>query len=73
MVQSAFCWGNFNERNHLEYISVDGKVILKWILKLGLYCVDRITVIHAAGSASCCEEGEDILVDLKCREIFTGC
>jgi len=30
-------------------------------------CVDRTAVTHAADSASCCEEGEEILVDLKFR------
>jgi len=26
-------WGNLRERDHLEDLSVEGKLILKWILK----------------------------------------
>jgi hypothetical protein len=28
-----FWWGNMKERGHLEYLDIDGKVILKRILK----------------------------------------
>jgi hypothetical protein len=35
------CWGRLRERGHLEDVSLDGKIILKWVLKLngghGLY------------------------------------
>ena len=26
-------WGNLRERDHLEYLGLDGGIILKWILK----------------------------------------
>jgi len=39
------CWGNQRERDHLEDQGLDGRVILKWILKkwdvgawIGLIC-----------------------------------
>jgi hypothetical protein len=27
------CWGNLKERDHLKYIDIDGRIILKCILK----------------------------------------
>jgi hypothetical protein len=28
-----FCWGNLRERDHLEDLSVDGRIILRRIIK----------------------------------------
>jgi hypothetical protein len=35
-VHTGFWWGNLKERDHLENLGVDGRAILKWILKWGL-------------------------------------
>jgi hypothetical protein len=32
-VHKGFCWGDLRERDHLGDPGVDGKVILKWIVK----------------------------------------
>jgi hypothetical protein len=32
-VQTWFWWGNMRERDHLENLGVDGRVILKWVFK----------------------------------------
>ena len=42
---------NINGRVHWEDIDVDGKVILKWILKFVLQFVDRIAGTDTAESA----------------------
>jgi hypothetical protein len=30
---AEFWWGNLKERNHLEDLIVDGRIMLKWILR----------------------------------------
>jgi hypothetical protein len=32
-VNTAFWWGNLRERDHMEELSVDGRIILKWSFK----------------------------------------
>ena len=32
-VHAGFWWGNMRERDHLEDLGVDGRIILKWIFK----------------------------------------
>jgi len=32
-MHTGFWWGEMMERGHLEYLDVDGRVILKWIFK----------------------------------------
>jgi hypothetical protein len=32
-VHRGFLWGNLRERDHLEYLGVNGTIILKWIFK----------------------------------------
>jgi hypothetical protein len=32
-VHTGFWWGNLKGRNHLENLGVDGRIILKWVLK----------------------------------------
>jgi len=32
-VQTGFWWGDLRERDHLEDIGADGRIILKWLSK----------------------------------------
>jgi len=32
-VRTGFCWGDLKERHHLKDVSVDERIILKWMFK----------------------------------------
>ena len=32
-VHTGFWWGNLRERGHLEYPDIDGRIILRWIIR----------------------------------------
>jgi len=32
-VHTRFWWGNLMERNHLEELGIDSRIILKWVFK----------------------------------------
>jgi hypothetical protein len=33
-VYTGFSWGNLRERNHLEDPRIDGRIILRWIIRM---------------------------------------
>jgi hypothetical protein len=35
-VHTEFLWENLLERDHLEDLGIDGRIILKWIFKIGM-------------------------------------
>jgi hypothetical protein len=35
-MHAEFCWGDLREGYHLEDLVVNGRIILKWILKSGM-------------------------------------
>ena len=44
-VYTGFSWGNLRERNHLKDPSIDGRIILRWIIRMwdgggGMYWID---------------------------------
>jgi hypothetical protein len=38
--------GNFNERDHMEQVSVCGRIILKWIIKIVSEGLGRIQLVQ---------------------------
>ena len=34
-VLTGFCWGDLEERDHLEDLGLEGKRVLKWVIKKG--------------------------------------
>ena len=48
----GFWWGNLRERDHLEDIEVDRRIILKWVFKKWVAGVDWIDV--AQDRDKCC-------------------
>jgi hypothetical protein len=39
-VDAALWWGNLEERDHLEDLGIDGRIILKWMWDGGMDWVD---------------------------------
>jgi len=33
---TGFWWGNLRERDHLEDLGIDGRIILRWIFRKGV-------------------------------------
>jgi hypothetical protein len=44
--RTVFLWGNLRERDHFEFLSVDGKIILKWNFRKYYEDVEWIDVAH---------------------------
>jgi hypothetical protein len=41
-VHTGFWWGDLRERDHLQDLGIDGRIILKWISNVGMGSVDWI-------------------------------
>ena len=39
-VHTGFWWGDLSDRDYLEYLGSDGKMILKWVLRSGMDWID---------------------------------
>ena len=55
-VHTRFHWGELREREHLEDLDIDGRVILKWIFKMdvgGMDWIDLTQVWNVAGACEC--------------------
>ena len=55
--------GNLQEGDHLEDLDVDGRIILKWILKK---CDMRVYWIDVAEDMGCCAHGTEPSGCIKC-------
>jgi hypothetical protein len=68
---AEFWWGNLKERNHLEDLIVDGRIMLKWILrKYDGTGLDKLGLAqgHVAG---CFKHGNELLGPIKYLEKLT--
>jgi len=68
---TRFLWGDLRERDHLEDLGVDGKVILRSIFRK----LDVGYGLNRAGSGygqveGTCESGNETSVSIKCRELL---
>jgi hypothetical protein len=68
-LHAGFWWGNLKEGDHLKDPSMDGRIILKYILKtwdgeawIGLFWLRIGTVV------GCCECSNEPSGFIKCRE-----
>ena len=46
---TGFWWGNLRERDHLEDSGVDGRIILRWTFRSGMWVTDWIDVVQGRG------------------------
>ena len=68
-MHTGFWWGDQRERDHFEDLSVDGRIILKWIFKKldwrGMEWIDLAQ--DTDGSCECCNEASG---SIKCGEFL---
>jgi hypothetical protein len=70
-MNTQFWWGNLKERGHLEDISIERKIILKWILKFsGEDCGLHSWNAEEVEVATACEYGNKSSGLKKCRTFF---
>jgi len=63
----GFWWENLREEDDLEGVSVDGKIILKWVLKKFFGSMDWIDLPQVVSSFEC---GNEPSVSVKCGEFL---
>jgi hypothetical protein len=67
-VHAEFWWRNLREGDHLKDLSVDGRVILKWIFEKWDGVMDWIHLASGYGQeAGCCECGDGPSGSIKCE------
>ena len=71
-MHTGFQLGDLREREHLEDLGIDGRIILKWILKWmwwggGVYWIDLAQDWNVAGA---CECGNEPSGSIKCGEFL---
>jgi hypothetical protein len=64
-VYTVFWWRNLRERDYLEVPGVDGRILLRWILRKWDGCMDWIDLALVAGTCKC---GNEPSCFMKCGE-----
>ena len=70
---TRFWWGNLRERDHWGDQDVDGRIILRWILRKWERVVGTgwgWLRIGTVGGGGACEYGHELPASIKCREFL---
>jgi hypothetical protein len=71
MVHTGIWWGNPRERDHLQDLDVDGRIILKRVFNRWVGAVDSIDLLRVGKIMA----SFNTVMDLgkKCMEVLTSC
>jgi len=70
-VYTEFWWGNLRERDHLENLSADGRIILRWIFRKCYVGHELDLAGPGYGKvAGTCECGNELSGSIKCGEFL---
>ena len=70
-VCTRFGWGNLRERDHWENQELDGRIILRWILRKWEGVVETgWSWLRIGQGAGACENGDELSGSIKCGEIL---
>jgi hypothetical protein len=63
-------WKTLKERDHLLEPGVNGRIILRWILGSGMWCMDWVELAQERQVAGTCECGNKPSGSIKCGEFL---
>jgi hypothetical protein len=70
-VRAGFWWADLRERDHLEDLRHNGRIILKWILKMWVgKAWSELLWLRIGQMAGACECGNELSGSIKCGEFL---
>jgi len=67
---TGFWWGNLKDRHHLEDPGVDGRIILRWVFRVGCGGMDWMIWLMIWNVEGTCECGNEPSGSIKRREFL---
>ena len=70
-VHTEICWADLRERDHLEHVGLNGRIILKWIFKKWDGELWALLIwLRVGQEAGYCECGNELSGSIKCGEFL---